>query len=68
LKNIGLLLNEGITAIDKHISKQLLYQKEVDSILESNKKMKAAEREVNRVIYTFDMLRNENFPMDETNS
>ena len=58
-------LRASMTAIVKHVKKQLLYQQELKFIKQSSQRMKTAERDVNRVIYAFEILTKAGFPMEK---
>lgn len=43
------------------IAKQLTYQKELKFVMQSDQKMKTAERDINRAVYAFMMLKDAGF-------
>lgn len=50
-------LRDMAEKVATHIRKQLLYQSELKFIQQSDQKMKTAERDINRAVYAFNLVR-----------
>lgn len=56
-------LRVSIDQIVKHLKQQLTYQQELKFVRQNDSRMKAAEREINRLTYAFNILKQAGFPI-----
>lgn len=57
-------LKVAILEVVAQMGKQLTYQKELRFIMQSDQKMKTAEREINRAVYAFQMLKDAGYQVN----